>query len=130
MFNKVIFAIDNNTDFHIVAKFMRHVDTARSMGLVSGGIVMATGYWEGELEASYIMDEIDYRNVVEPMGFTKKQVCILHVPADTRQPCTLEYGDDTPNETIGAMREISKEEALEGFAWTYVQETDKYFATV
>ena len=62
MLNKIIFAIDNNTDFHTVAKFMRHIDTARAMGYMKGGIVMATGYWEGELEASYIMDEIDYRN--------------------------------------------------------------------
>jgi len=130
MLNKIIFAIDNNTDFHTVAKFMRHIDTARAMDTLKGGVVMATGYWEGELEASYIMDEVDYRKLVEPLGFTKDQACILHVPADTRQPCTLEYGEGLPNKTVGAMREVSKGEALEGNAWTYVQETNKYFSTV
>ena len=31
MTNTVIFAIDDNTDLHTVAKFMRHMDTAKAV---------------------------------------------------------------------------------------------------
>ena len=129
MLNKIIFAIDNNTNTHAVAKFMRHVDTKRALGELQGGLVHCIGYWEGTLEPSYMMDERDYRKFVEPMGFTDEQACILHVPADTRQPCTLEYHDGK-TETVGPMREVSSNCALSFSAWTYVQDTGKYFTTL
>ena len=129
MLNKIIFAIDNNTDTHSVAKFMRHLDTKRAMGELKGGVVHCIGYWEGILEPSYMMDERDYRKFVEPMGFTSEQSCIMHVPADTRQPCTLEYYDGKI-ETVGPMREVSSNYALSFHAWTYVQSTGKYFTTL
>lgn len=128
MLNKIIFAIDNNTNTHAVAKFMRHVDTKRALGELQGGLVHCIGYWEGILEPSYMMDERDYRKFVEPMGFTDGQVCIMHVPGDTRQPCTLEYQDGS-TETLHPMHEVSKDVAKFLNAWTYVQDTGKYFTT-
>ena len=128
MLNKIIFAIDENTDTHAVAKFMRHVDTKRALGELQGGLVHCIGYWEGILEPSYMMDERDYRKFVEPMGFTDGQDCILHVPGDTRQPCTLEYSDGS-TWTVGPMYEVSKDNALHLNAWTYVQSTGRYFST-
>ena len=128
MLNKIIFAIDNNTNTHAVAKFMRHVDTKRALGELQGGLVHCIGYWEGILEPSYMMDERDYRKFVEPMGFTDGQDCILHVPGDTRQPCTLEYSDGS-TWTVEPMYEVSKDNALHLNAWTYVQDTGKYFST-
>ena len=107
MLNKVIFAIDNNTNTHAVAEFLRYVDTNRALGYIQGGLVHCIGYWGDILEPSYMMDERDYRKHIEPMGFTEKQACILHVPADTRKPCSLEYQDGS-TETVGPMREAAK----------------------
>ena len=126
--NKVIFAIDNNTDTHTVAKFLRYMDTVRAMRKMNGTVTHCIGYWEGILEPSYMMDEIDYNAFVKDSGFVDDQDCVLHVPGDTRQPCALVY----PNYTdwcLGPMREVSASEAMKANAWTYVQATGKYFVT-
>ena len=128
MLNKIIFAIDNDTNVHTVAKFMRHIDTARAMNTMKGAFIPCIGCYDGELESSYMMDERDYRRLVSTTDYTKEQDCILHVPADTRQPCTLEYRDNT-RRTIGAMRKVTPAEALQLTAWTYVIETGMYWTT-
>ena len=64
----VIFAIDNNTDTHTVAKFMRHIDTKRALGAMKGRMVQAIGYWEGILEPSYIMRKDDYLATAKDYG--------------------------------------------------------------
>ena len=127
MLNKIIFAIDNNTDVHVVAKFMRHMDTCRAMSTLKGSFVQCIGCYNGVLEPSYMMDERDYRQLVAGTHYTTEQDCILHVPADTRQPCTLEF----PNHSvaIGPMREVSAAKAMQCSSWTYVQATNKYFTT-
>ena len=126
---KVIFAIDNNTDVHAVAKFMRHIDTCRAMNTLKGSFTQCIGYWDGILEPSYMMDKVDYDKLVLPLGFTQGQDCVLVVPGDTRQPCHLEFPNDDPL-VVGRMVEISKDEAKTANAWTFVQSTGKYFTTV
>jgi len=128
MLNKIIFAIDNDTDVHTVAKFLRHIDTARAMETMKGAFIPCIGCYDGELESSYMMDERDYRRIVEPLSFTADQDCIMHVPADTRQWCTLEYATGG-TESIGAMRQITALEAMGLRAWTYVLETGMYWTT-
>jgi len=128
MLNKIIFAIDNDLTVHAVAKFMRHIDTARAVGTMQGSFIPCIGCYDGELESSYMMDERDYRKLVEPFGFTADQVCIMHVPADTRQPCTLEYTTGG-TKSIGAMRDVTALEAMGLRAWTYVLETGMYWTT-
>jgi hypothetical protein len=129
MLNKIIFAIDDNTDVHAVAKFMRHIDTARAMGNLKGSFVQCIGCYEGQLEPSYMMDERDYRALVDEKHYVEYQDCILHVPADTRQPCTLEYPDEEHRLVLAPMREVTAAEAMQCRAWTYVQATNKYFTT-
>jgi hypothetical protein len=135
MLNKIIFAIDDDTDTHVVAKFMRHIDTMRALGELKGSFIPCIGCYDGMLESSYMMDERDYRRFVEPMGFTDQQDCILHVPADTRQPCTIEwnkFGDLecwNNTKTIGAMRSVTAAEAMQLRDWTYVIETNTYWST-
>jgi len=127
MLNKIIFSIDDNTDVHVVAKFMRHMDTCRAMGTLKGSFVQCIGMYNGVLEPSYMMDERDYRQLVEPMSYAARQDCILHVPIDVRQPCTLEFSDH--QFSIGPMRQVSPEVALQLTSWTYVMATNKYFTT-
>ena len=126
--NKVIFAIDGNATTYAVAKFMRHIDTARAMGTLKGPFVQCIGMYDGELEPSYMMDELDYLKLVAPMRFTKDQESILWVPGDTRQPCTLVcLTGYTSYAVLGPMREVTALEAFGLTAWTYVQATGKYF---
>ena len=125
--NKVIFAIDDNTDVHVVAKFMRHMDTCRAMSTLKGSFVQCIGMYNGVLEPAYMMDESDYRQLVANTDYTVWQDCILLVPRDVRQPCTLEFPDH--QFAIGPMREVSAAKAMQCSSWTYVQATNKYFTT-
>jgi hypothetical protein len=124
MFTKVIFAIDNNNNTHNVAKFLRHVDTLRAMGKIKSQVTQCIGNWEGILEVSYMMDLADYDSHVAGKGYTEGQECILIVPGDVRQPCTLRFpcGDVV---AVGKMIEIPAPVGN----WTYVPTTGKYFTT-
>ena len=128
MLERIIFAIDNGDDLHTRAKFLRHIDTARAMGTLRDGFQTAIGCWENILEASYIMSRRDYDQLVKPLGFAAKQVCVLAVPGDTRQPCVLEFSDGQ-RQAVGPMREIPKDEPLPG-AWTFVEGSGKYYTTM
>ena len=93
---KTVFAIDNNIVTHTLAKFLRHVDTQRAMGNLKGSIVHCIGSWVDDdgythLEPSYMVDSVDYYAVVADSGYVDKQICVLKVPGDTRQPCSLEF---------------------------------------
>ena len=127
MLNKIIFAIDDNTNTHAVAKFMRHVDTCLAMNTLKGSCVQCIGCYNGVIEPSYMMDERDYRKLVESVDYTARQEAILHVPGDVRQPCTLEFVGSKSRVTLGAMREISAAKAMQCTSWTYVMATNKYF---
>ena len=128
MLNKIIFAVDGNKDLHTVAKFMRHMDTCRAMNTLSGSFVKCIGMYKGDLEPSYMMDEVDYRKLVESAGYTAGQESILHVPGDTRQPCTLEFRDGS-TKVVGPMVEVDAGKAMFLPSWTYNMETSKYFST-
>lgn len=127
MFNeKVCFAIDNNHDLHTVAKFTRTLDTQRALGELSGSVIQCVGYWEGELEASYLVDRKDYDVWVKNSGYVDDQACVMLIPGDTRQPCSLLFTNGT-QVNIDALREVEGPDGLD--AWTYVLETKKYFTT-
>ena len=129
MMNKIIFAIDDNTDLHTVAKFMRHMDTCRAMNTLKGSFVQCIGCYNGVIEPSYMMDERDYRQLVESYSYASGQESILHVPGDVRQPCTLEFVGGEPRLSLGAMHEVSAAKAMQCNSWTYVMATNKYFTT-
>ena len=124
----IVFAIDNGHKLHERMKFLKHIDIARAMGTLKGVFHTCIGYWNGELENSYMMSASDYERLVKPLGFTDKQICILRVSGDVRQPCFIEFPDGDV-ENVGAMHEISADEAKRANAWTYVEGTGKYFAT-
>jgi len=123
MLERVIFAIDNDTDTHVVAKFMRHVDTLRAMDKIDP-VVQLVGCYKGQLERSYMMraDQFDYVR-----DYIKGQESILRVPGDVRQPCVLEFVSSGERVGLGPMREVSAAEAAQIEAWTYSQKQNKYF---
>ena len=124
MLEQVIFAIDDNTDIHAVAKFTRYVDTLRAMGKLAGGVTQCIGHWEGELEVSYLMRKSDYDQFIAGHGWADNQEAILVVAGDTRQPCTVHLRDGTVH-SVGRMIEIPEPKGN----WTYVPDTGKYFTT-
>ena len=127
MFNeKVCFAIDNNHDLHTVAKFTRYIDTQRALGKLSGSVIQCVGFYVGELEPSYLMDRKDYDRWVKYSGYVTKQICVMYIPGDTRQPCYFIF-DDGDQINSDPLREVDGPEGLE--AWTYVLETKRYFTT-
>ena len=125
MLEKVIFAIDNDKNTHAVAKFLRHVDTEQTMGRF-GPMQHLIGSYEGVMECSYM---IDARDLPKVQRFIEYQVSVLHVPADTRQHCHLEFvrDPDQPDMMLERMREVSHDFALTQYAWTYNLATGKYF---
>lgn len=125
MLEKVIFAIDNDKDTHAVAKFLRYVDTEQVMGRF-GPMQHLIGSYEGVMECSYMIDKRDLPKV---QSYIAGQDSVLCVPADTRQPCHLEFIREPDQEYIvlGPMREVSDWEALSLDAWTYNLATNKYF---
>ena len=125
---KTLFAIDNNTDTHVVAKFMRHIDTQKAMGKMSADMIHCIGFWEGALEPSYLLDTVDYERFVKAFGFVDEQECVLRVAGDTRQPCTIDDGKSVVS--AGPMQEVTAYEAMRLDAWTYVMVSGKYHKTV
>ena len=125
MLEKVIFAIDNDKDTHAVAKFLRYVDTEQVMGRF-GPMQHLIGSYEGVMECSYMIDKRDLPKV---QSYIAGQDSVLCVPADTRQPCHLEFirEPDQGHLLLGSMREVSGGEALSLDAWTYNLATGKYF---
>lgn len=123
MLERVIFAIDNDNDTHVVAKFMRHVDTLRAMGKIDP-VVQLIGCYRGQLERSYMMRADQFDAVSE---YVRNQESILLVPGDTRQPCVLEYLVGNERVPLGPMGEVSASDALQFEAWTYNPSNGKYF---
>jgi len=125
--NKICFAIDNNTDWHKVARFMRHVDTARALGNLNNEPIQCIGYWQGHMEPSFIMDKEDYISFVADSGYVDKQESVLEIPGDVRQPCTLIWANGTRVGLNPMRRVYSNEERKKLSGWTYVQATGHYY---
>lgn len=124
----VVFAIDQGTETHSTAKFLRHIDTQRAMGNMHGNMVHAIGSWKGTLEPSYILCMKDYEEFVVPLGYTSGQESVMVTSQDTRQPARLLSPD--LSEFIATMlpvREVSAEDAMHASGWTYNLKTNKYF---
>lgn len=128
----VVFAIDQGTETHSVAKFLRHIDTQRAMGNMKGNMVHAIGSWKGNieqrLEPSYILCRKDYEEFVVPLGYTSGQESVMVTSQDTRQPARLLSADLSEYiTTMLPVREVSAEDAMQAVGWTYNLKTNKYF---
>lgn len=127
MKNVVIFAIDNGHDLHQQAKFLRHLDTMRAMGKLSAMPKCCVGYWEGQLERSYILPIEDYRVYVAQHGFVDGQHSVVRVDdnvnADLMWPRL-----DVRMFNIGRMNKVDPDVARKLAAWTYVEEEGQYYA--
>lgn len=121
MLERIIFAIDNDTDVRINARFLRHMDNQRALGYMHP-MELCLGFYKGKLERSYMVFAKDFHYAWD---FVKGQESILRVPGDTRQPCSLEFLATGERVSVGCMREVTQHEACVYEAWTYFE--GKYF---
>ena len=124
----VVFAIDQGTETHSAAKFLRHIDTQRAMGKMHGNMVHAIGSWKGKLEPSYMLCMKDYKEFVVPLGYASGQESVMVTSKDTRQPARLLSADLSKYiATMLPVREVSAKDAMQAVGWAYNLETKKYF---
>ncbi|HEY7822806.1 MAG TPA: hypothetical protein VIG24_08240 [Acidimicrobiia bacterium] len=127
MKNVVIFAIDNAHSLHQQAKFLRHLDTLRAMGKLDAEPKFCIGFWEGQLERSYIMPIDDYLLYVAAQGWVDNQYSVVRVDAydnaDLMWPRL-----DVRMSNIGRMHKVSADVARKLDAWTFVEEEGQYYA--
>lgn len=86
---RIVFSIDNPFDIHSLAKFYRHVDTARAMGLMSGSMELCVGSWKGKLEPSFAMLTTDFDKLDIKSMFCEKQEAFMYLSSDGRQPVVI-----------------------------------------
>lgn len=103
----VIFSIDKDHDLHQKAKFLRHMDTLRSMGKLSDTMVVAIGSYKGKLESSYIVSERDFNQYVLGSSFVDNQESFMFVGPQSWMPYWIEtnYTELTVKE--GNLRSLS-----------------------
>jgi hypothetical protein len=115
MLERIIFAIDSDSDPHVNAKFLRHVDTQRALGNMSP-VSLCMGSYNGVMERSYMVLAKDFQHVQD---YVTGQESILRVPGDVRQPCVLEFLGSGERVPLSAMRKVDSKEAMMHDAWTY-----------
>ena len=124
-----IFSIDNVNDIHTLAKFTRYMDEHRAMGKLKGGIKVCIGSYKGELEQSFTMLTSDFQSFVKTSGYVANQESILEVSECNKQYADLVFSDGT-RESIGSLKDVTKEEAMKHEAWTYRPDLNKYWVAV
>jgi hypothetical protein len=127
----IIFSIEGVSDVHTQAKFLRHIDTLKSMGKMSGKMIPCIGMYKGVLEPSYLVSSEDFfDHIATPNGYVSGQESFLQIDVGHRgqQVASLLY-IDTGLTPLGRISSVSKEEALKRDAWTYRMDTNTYFVT-
>ncbi len=128
MTNYVLFSIDNVTNTHTLAKFLRHMDTQIVMGKTQGYLVQCVGSYKGKMEASFILNEKDYVDHVLPLEFTNKQESVLYLDGDDGWLATSYdpfLGEAT--DILGYMEQVSKKKALKSDGFTYRPDLNAYW---
>lgn len=120
----VLFSIDDVSNIHTNAKFMRHVDTLRAMNKLSGSVVMCIGKWDDRLEQSFLCEKKDFDKHFK--GFCANQFGWIVIPGDVKQPCTL-WGPKGFKAAMKPMEKISAATAHALEAYTYNPTTNTYW---
>ena len=104
-----IFAIDNDSDLHTVAKFLRYLDTLRAMKKLSFTPKLCMGMYNGMAEQSYFMSLNDFNAFVRHSGYVDNQTCVLKLHPRTPRTIALtgylEYFKTGKEESVGDWKE-------------------------
>lgn len=115
-----IFSIDNWSDLHTMAKFLRHVDTLRAMNKLKSEVKQGIGMYQGTPEPCWLMRTEDMHLVSE---YTKDQEAFLEVPFKAKDQTILRYRDGS-SMRLGVLK-CSIEPPLTD-NWTYMD--NKYWS--
>lgn len=121
----VIFSIDNVTDTHTLAKFLRHFDTQVALSRTKGYLVPCIGSYKGKLEQSFICRADDYLNYVVPYGAVNDQECVLGIDGYNCYSFTPTLGEEPAY--LGEIKEVSKKKAMRSDGWTYRPDLNSYW---
>lgn len=121
----VIFSIDNVSDLHTKAKFLRYVDTLRAMNYLKGTMKLCIGSYNGILEDSFIIRKDDFEERIRSSGHIDNQESILHIRGKDML-CEFEYlngGFDR----AGRLVQVTASEAMTKSGWTYRPDLNIYW---
>lgn len=125
-----IFSIDNPTDWHQMAKFMRYVDERMAMGKTKGKFIQCVGSWEGVIEPSFLCRTEDFEEHILKSGYVDKQDCVLQISECNKQYAQLLWLLEGTTEFVGSLKSVDKETALKENGWTYRPDLNTYWVTV
>ena len=118
-YETIIFSIDRGGKTYCAVKDGAFRQRCRLQGIVP---VKVVGCYAGVSEVSYILSANDFFKM-QYMGEDawKGQESILRVSGCNKMYATLQYRDELnkPDESLGSMHQVSKDEALQYDAWTY-----------
>jgi len=124
-----IFSIDNFTDLHTLARFLRLVDEARALGKMKGTMKPMIGSYKGKLKYSFIMRTDDFHLVVADSGYLDKQECIMQVSECNKKYTQLVYPDGEV-EYLGCMADTQPFVPRVFEDYSYDPAQDRYFTIV
>ena len=127
--NYVIFSIDNATDTHTQAKFLRFMDTKRVMSELQMPPVSLIGKYLGKLEHSFMCEEQDFLKYVLPYGWVDGQDCVM-VVWTTKAGNMMAYFRGISSVYISPsapLEQVSAEEAFKSDGFTYRPDLDIYW---
>lgn len=114
---RIVFAIDDQS-MTGVKKFLRYADGIRVMNNVD--IRMCIGYWEGEMEHSFICSNEDYEKYFQSFARNQGAVLVIH----NGGVAELHYQDGY-YESIGVWQQVEDVSGLA--AWIYDMEQNTYW---
>jgi len=125
-----IFSIDNVSDLHSMAKFLRHVDTLRAMSQLRGNMIQCIGSYKGELEVSFMCRSDDFEAYILNSGYVDNQESILRVSECNKQYAELYFLAEQGRVSIGSLKSVDKATAMGHDAWTYRPDLNTYWIAV
>lgn len=128
----VIFSIDGADNIRHEARFLRFLDEHRAMSKLTGEPALCIGCYEGMLERSYIVSELDWRDYIYDSGYVSHQECFLWIEDGHRGVvyASLEWntgGNTGETRMLGQFVAASKEEAMWSDGWTYRPDQNQYY---
>lgn len=94
-----------------------------------GNFIQCVGSWEGKLEPSFICQTRDYEDHIKTSGYVDGQECVLQVSECNKQYAQLLYPNGT-TESLGSLKSVAKDRAMEEAGWTYRPDLNTYWITV
>ena len=127
----VIFAIDNPSDLHTLARFLRFVDELRAMQKLKGTLKPCIGAYKGDLELSYIMTKEDFDAHVRGSQWVSGQESFLDVEQGYygRTYAALDFTDGSRVYLGELEAETDKLGLMIGQNWTYRPDLKTFYFT-